>query len=127
MKLAPVILSVVRIGTVDHAGAHRGRSNANNLPPSNSVRSLRIRRPSGELAARWRVSPESGRLECRWSLDDQHADDHLWASLHRTRRRWHRPQRHLPRRGRPNRQCHKPVNKPMRLRFDGPKAVVTPA
>jgi len=111
MKLAPGTLSIIRIGTY-HAGTHRGRSNANFLPRSNSVHPWRFRHPSGELAARWRVSPETGRLECRWSLDEQPADDHFWSGPHRTSRPWHRPSGRTPRQ-RPHRLCHKPVNEPM--------------
>jgi hypothetical protein len=111
MKLAPGTLSIIRIGT-NHASMRRGRTNPNILLRLNSVHPLRIRRPPAELAARWRVSPETGRLECRWLLVEQPADDHLWSCPHRTSRSWYRPSRRSPRQ-RPHRLCHKPVNEPM--------------
>jgi hypothetical protein len=102
MKLAPATLSIVRVGSVDHAGTCRGRSNANILLRSNSVQFLRIWRHSGALIARWRVSPETGRPECRWSLDERSADDQLWPGPNRARRRWHQRPRHSPRRRPPS-------------------------
>lgn len=67
MKLAPVALSVVHVGAGGHAGTHRCRSNPNILQRSNSVRRFRNRCPSGDLVARWHVSPETGQLKCHWS------------------------------------------------------------
>ena len=112
MKLATATLYIVRVGSVDYAGKYRGRSNASTLLRSNSVQFLRIRRHSGALIARWHVSPQTGRLECQWSSDEQAADDHLWSSPHSTKRRWGRRLRH-PGRRQAHRSCHRPVNKSM--------------
>ena len=96
MKLALATLSIVRIGTVDRTGPRRGQPASNILLRSNSARPRRILRPSGELIALWHISPETGRIECRWLLDQPPADDHLCASPERTKRRLRRSPRHSP-------------------------------
>jgi hypothetical protein len=87
MKLARTKHSIVPIGTVDHISQRRGQYGSNILPQSNSDRPYRISRPSGELVARWYVSPETGRIECRWLLEQPPTDDYLCAGYMRTTRR----------------------------------------
>jgi hypothetical protein len=94
MKLALATLSIVRIGTVDRTGPRRGQTASNILLRSNSPRPRRILYPSGELIALWHISPETGRIECRWLLAQPPADDHLCASPERTKRRLRRSPRH---------------------------------
>ncbi len=84
MKLALATLSIVHIDAVDRAGAHRGRPDSNILHRSNSVHPIKIWRPSGGLVARWHVSPETGRIECCWLLDEPPANDNLCAGYRRT-------------------------------------------
>jgi hypothetical protein len=96
MKLALATLSIIRIGTVDRTSPRRSQPASNILLRSNSTRSRRVLRPSGELIARWHISPESGRIECRWLLDQPPADDHLCASPEGTKRRLRRSPRHSP-------------------------------
>lgn len=86
MKLALATHSVVYIGTFGHAGQRRRPSPSNILLRSNSIQPFRICRPSGELVASWQVSPENGRIECRWSLEEPATDDHLCVGLGRTMR-----------------------------------------
>jgi hypothetical protein len=114
MKLALATLSIVRIGTGDRTGPRRGRSGSNILLRSNSIHPIKAWRPSGGLVARWDVSPETGRIECRWSLQEPPADDHLCASVGRTMRRLPPASRRSPLRRRPAiAGCHKPVSEPV--------------
>jgi len=81
MRLALATLSIVRIDAADHTGPRRGRSGSNILPRSNSIHPIKTWRPSAGLVACWHVSPETGRIECRWSLEEPPAGDHLCAAL----------------------------------------------
>jgi hypothetical protein len=69
------------------------RASLSILLRSNSARPRRISRPCGELVARWQVSPEAGRIECRWLLDQQCADDYLCTDFSRTKRQQRPPLR----------------------------------
>jgi hypothetical protein len=99
MKFARANLSIVSLGTVDRTGQRRGQHGSNILLQLRSDRPLRISRPFGELAARWHVSPETGRIECRWLLDRPPADDYyLCAGYIRAKRRLRPSQRRSPER-----------------------------
>jgi hypothetical protein len=87
MKLARAHLSIVHIGSIDHTGQSWGQPGSSTLLQSISACPRRISRPSGELAARWHVSPETGRIECRWMLDQPPADDYLCAGYMTAKRR----------------------------------------
>jgi hypothetical protein len=78
MKLALVVnRSIVSIGALDRAVAPRARAATNALPRQSSIQPRKAWRPSGALVAHWHVSPETGRAECRWSLEEPPADDYL--------------------------------------------------
>jgi|SRR5450631_876503 hypothetical protein len=79
MKLTRVSLSVVPIGAVDRIGQRRGQYGSEILLRSKLNRSRRLSRPSGALVARWHVSLATGRIECRWSLDQPPVEDYLCA------------------------------------------------
>jgi hypothetical protein len=68
MKLAVATLSIIRIDEAGRASSLRDRHGPNVLLRSNSIHPLKIRRPLGCLVARWHVSPETGLIECHWSL-----------------------------------------------------------
>jgi hypothetical protein len=111
MKLALAALSIVRIDAVDRTGPSRGRYGSNSLLRSKSIYPIKTWRSSGGLVARWHVSAETGRIECRWSLEEPPADDHLCASLGRTMRRLPSASRRSPlRRRQAIAGCHKPVS-----------------
>ena len=69
MKPVFANLSIVRMDAVDRNGSDYGRSGSNVLPRSNSMHPIKIWRPRGKLVARWHVSPETGRIECRWQRE----------------------------------------------------------
>jgi hypothetical protein len=77
MKLALVNRSIVRIGALDRAVTPRARAATNALLRQYSKHPRKTWRPCGELVAHWHVSPETGRIECRWSLEEPPADDSL--------------------------------------------------
>jgi hypothetical protein len=77
MKLALVNRSIVRIGALDRAVTPRARAATNALLRQNSNHPRKTWRPCGELVAHWHVSPETGRIECGWSLEEPPADDSL--------------------------------------------------
>ena len=87
MKLARANLTLVHIDAVGRTGQRRDRSVAGIRLPSNSAHPRRISRPCGELVARWHVSPETGRVECRWMPELPPADEYLCAGYTRARRR----------------------------------------
>jgi hypothetical protein len=94
MKLARATLSIVRIDAVDRPGPHRRRPGPGIQLRSNTIHPIKTCRPAGILVARWHVSPETGRVECRWLLEQPPADDYLCAGYMRTTRRLRRsPQR----------------------------------
>ena len=98
MKLLPVTHSIVHRNAGSYAGTQCSRANAANLLRPTFIRPLRARPRSGDLVAHWHVSRQNGRLECRWLLDGQSADDQLWTSPHITKRRCHCRARSSPRR-----------------------------
>jgi hypothetical protein len=80
MNLALGTFSAVRrISAFGGACPDRGLQRRIGVSRSNAVRVFQPRRPSAQLVAGWHVSPETGRLECRWSLEDSSADDPLCA------------------------------------------------
>jgi hypothetical protein len=114
MKLARATLSIVRIDAVDRPGPHRRRPGPGIQLRSNTINPIKTCRPAGILVARWHVSPETGRVECRWLLEQPPADDYLCAGYMRTTRRLRRsPQRSSLRRRPAIAGCHKPVSEPM--------------
>jgi hypothetical protein len=96
MKLALATLSIVRIDAVDRNDPYHVRPGSNVMLRSNSIHPIKIRRPRGSLVARWHVSRETGRIECRWSLEAPSADDHLCAGPYLTMRRLHPSPRRSP-------------------------------
>jgi hypothetical protein len=101
MKLTRANLSIVYVGTADRTGQRRSQSVSNIQPRSNPARPRRLSRPRGEIVARWHVSLATGRVECRWSLDQPPADDYLCAGYMRAERRPRPTQRRSAPRRRP--------------------------
>src|SRR5215813_3275197 len=64
-----------------------GRGNRNCIRPTrlNTALTLKVRRPFTCLVARWHVCPETGRLECAWSLEPVACDGQLWRPRARMR------------------------------------------
>jgi hypothetical protein len=78
MKLALIVnRSIVSIGALDRAVTPRARAATNAPLRGNPIPHQKASCPCGELVARWHVSPETGRAECRWSLEEPAADDYL--------------------------------------------------
>jgi hypothetical protein len=76
MNLALATRSIFRrIDAFDRARPHRRAASPNDIHRSNVVRMHVPQHPPRRLAARWHLAPETGRLECRWSLEDAPADD----------------------------------------------------
>jgi hypothetical protein len=72
MKLARTNLFVICTNDLDRAGRNYRQSRR-----PNATRTFDVRRPSGQLAARWHVCPQTHRLECCWSLEAAAPDDQL--------------------------------------------------
>jgi hypothetical protein len=84
MNLALATFSVVRrVGAFRRARPDHGLPGRMGVPRASAIRVLNIRRPSRRLVAGWHISPETGRLECRWSLKDSSADDPSCSQTHR--------------------------------------------
>jgi hypothetical protein len=77
MKLALVTRSIVRTGALDRAVTPRARAATKALLRQDSIHPRKTWRPAGVLVAHWHVSPETGRVECRWLLEEPPADDDL--------------------------------------------------
>jgi hypothetical protein len=84
MKLAFVNASIVRLDAV-RGVALRSRSAANIPLRTASDSPRKARHSAGRLAAHWHVSPETGRVECRWSVEEAPADDSLCRHVVRSR------------------------------------------
>jgi hypothetical protein len=76
MKLAFANFPIVRFDALCGVGL-RNRSAANIPLRTSSARPLKVRHSAGCLVAHWHVSPETGRAECRWSVEEAPADDSL--------------------------------------------------
>ena len=99
MKLAPVTLSIVHVGTGGHAGAHRGRSNATILLRSNFVRPLRIRRRSGRPCRPLACFPADRSALSAVGRSTANPQTTIYGpGPHRTKRRCHWQARRSPRR-----------------------------
>jgi hypothetical protein len=85
MKFARANLSIVHVGVFGRASRRRNQSVSNILLRSNSARPCRISRPCSELIAHWQLSLETGRIECRWLLDQSCPDDYLCAEFTKTK------------------------------------------
>jgi hypothetical protein len=83
MKLAFANASIVRLDAF-RGVALRSRSAANTPLRTQSARPLNVRH-NGRLAAHWHVAPETGRIECRWSVEEAPADDSLCRHVVRSR------------------------------------------
>jgi hypothetical protein len=95
MKLAFVNASIVRLDAL-RGVAHRSRSAANIPLRTSSTRPPKAPHNVGRLAAHWHVAPETGRIECRWSVQEAPADDSLCRRRAKTARRV-RASRHVVR------------------------------
>jgi hypothetical protein len=84
MKLAFANASIVRLDAF-RGVALRSRSAANIPLRTSSTRPLKARHNAGRLAAHWHVAPETGRIECRWSVKEAPADDSLCRHVVRSR------------------------------------------
>jgi hypothetical protein len=91
MKLAFVNASIVRPAAIRDVTL-RSRTAAS-IP----LRTFSARPPKArhaQLAAHWHVSPETGRIESRWSLDEAPADDSLCRRRSKAKRARLNPLRH---------------------------------
>jgi hypothetical protein len=94
MKLAFANVSIVRLDALRGVGLCK-RAAANTFFRTASIRPLKARHKAGCLVAHWHVSPETGRVECRWSVEEAPADDSLCRRLAKTAMRSHvRAHRH---------------------------------
>jgi hypothetical protein len=126
MKIAIAPLFVIRTGAVDSNGSHCNRPGPKALLRSNSIPPIKIWRRSGELVARWHVSPETGRIECSWSLEEPPADDYLCPDFRRALRRLLSTWRRSSTQRRPAiAGCHKPVSDRQQSRGLSPAAFGT--
>jgi hypothetical protein len=76
MKLAFVNFPTARFDAV-RGVTLRGHAAANIPLRTTSTRPLKARQNAGRLVAHWHVSPETGRIECCWSVDEAPADGSL--------------------------------------------------